>query len=178
MVAFQDGTLYVYNPLSSLKPVMELTVARNPLDVCFGSGVGSDQFCLYVLDASPCISIVTPFPIVGYELPFDAYAKLLRKGHAWLLSWEEEGGEAGHLMQTTADTKWGTRVIPLWRGDASIKRAVCSCRFVFRCSSSEPVSVDATSICCVANDHRLSVWIRFLDEPLDEEVCMREICER
>lgn len=122
MVAFQDGTLYVYNPLSSLKPVMELTVARNPLDVCFGSGVGSDQFCLYVLDASPCISIVTPFPIVGYELPFDAYAKLLRKGHAWLLSWEEEGGEAGHLMQTTADTKWGTRVIPLWRGDASIQK--------------------------------------------------------
>ena len=50
VVAFQDGTLYVYNPLSSLKPVMELTVARNPLDVCFGSGVGSDQFCLYVLD--------------------------------------------------------------------------------------------------------------------------------
>lgn len=122
VVAFQDGTLYVYNPLSSLKPVMELTVARNPLDVCFGSGVGSDQFCLYVLDASPCISIVTPFPIVGYELPFDAYAKLLRKGHAWLLSWEEEGGEAGHLMQTTADTKWGTRVIPLWRGDASIQK--------------------------------------------------------
>ena len=96
VVAFTDGTLLSFSPLSSTEPISQTSLSipeACPLSICFGSGVGSDQFALYVLYSTGDIGIVFPFAIEGYQLPIKAYASLIKEGHnelnEWLYSWEQ-----------------------------------------------------------------------------------------
>ena len=96
IVVFCNGSLLSFSPLSSAEPISQTSVSipeACPLSVCFGSGIGSDQFALYVLYSTGDVGIEMPFCIEGYQLPLKAYASLIEEGHTelneWLYSWEQ-----------------------------------------------------------------------------------------
>ena len=96
IVVFCNGSLLSFSPLSSTEPISQTSVSipeACPLSVCFGSGIGSDQFALYVLYSTGDVGIEMPFYIEGYQLPMKAYASLIEEGHTelneWLYSWEQ-----------------------------------------------------------------------------------------
>lgn len=100
LVAFQNGRIMSFSPLQSLEPRSEVTLPSKygyPINMCFGSTMGSDCFSLYLLLSSNQLISISPFPLEGYRLHYKDYCDIIKEDipevSNWLYQWVREEKE-------------------------------------------------------------------------------------
>ena len=100
LVAFQNGRIMSFFPLQSLEPRSEVTLPSKygyPLNMCFGSTMGSDRFFLYLLLSCNQLISISPFRLEGYRLHYKDYCDIIEEDISevsdWLYQWVREEKE-------------------------------------------------------------------------------------